>query len=618
MKYRSDIDGLRALAIIPVILYHAGIKLFSGGYVGVDVFFVISGYLITLIITEEIKQERFTIKDFYERRIRRIFPALFVVILFCLIAGTIFILPSDFKNFGKSIIATTLFVANIFFWKKTDYFAEAAETKPLLHTWSLSVEEQFYLIFPIILLFIHRYYQGRWKIFLLPAAALSLVLSICGVYYYPSATFFLIPARAWELLLGSFLALGLFPQIHNQRLKDIASIAGLMLIALAVFQFSEITPFPGAYALFPCFGAALIIYAGKDGTSIVGRIIGHRSIVFIGLISYSLYLWHWPLIVFAKQIFYDEHNDLITASILILSFIMAVLSWKYIEHPFRKKGTLKQRKRLFVTATIVMLISVVSGYTTRARDGWSDRFGDNLISFDFDRSKYNLNTCFLNDNQHYDEWKGESCFLQTGKTSNTLLWGDSFAAHYVPGIEENNGLINSNILQYTAGGCAPAFNYDPKFQRQCKSFSANIYDIISNYKIEVVVMSADWDLALKYGLSYEGIKSTIDLLRKEGVKVVVIGQSPRFNHSVQYISNKHRIQGRDVFESSISLDLDTINSKLREITGSNSFIDPSEFFCTMQKCRFKSAEDFYFWDDGHFTTYGSSQISNYIFSKIKI
>ena len=191
MKYRSDIDGLRALAIIPVVLYHAGIKLFSGGYVGVDIFFVISGYLITLIITEEIKQQRFTITDFYERRIRRIFPALFIVILFCLIAGAFFILPSDFKNFGKSIIATTLFVANIFFWKKTDYFAAAAETKPLLHTWSLSVEEQFYLIFPVILLFIHRYSQDRWKIFLLPAATISLVLSICGVYYYPSATFFL-------------------------------------------------------------------------------------------------------------------------------------------------------------------------------------------------------------------------------------------------------------------------------------------------------------------------------------------------------------------------------------------------------------------------------------------
>jgi hypothetical protein len=467
-------------------------------------------------------------------------------------------------------------------------------------------------------LFIHRYYQNRWRVFLLPLATISLILSIYGVYYYPSATFFLIPTRAWELLLGSFLALGLFPQTHNQRLKDIASIAGLMLIIWAVFQFSEITPFPGSYALFPCFGAALIIYSGKDGTSVVGRIIGHRFIVFIGLISYSLYLWHWPLIVFAKQIFYEQHSNLITASILVLSFIMAVLSWKYIERPFRKKGTLQQRKRIFITATIVMMMSVASGYATRAGDGWSDRFGDNLVSFDFDLSKYKLNTCFLDDNQHASEWKGESCFFQTDKRSNTLLWGDSFAAHYAPGIEENTALINSNILLYTAGSCAPSFNYDPKFQRQCKSFSAAVNDIISIYNIETIVMSAAWDLALKYGLSYEDVKSTVDLLRDKGLKVIVIGQSPRFDYSVQYISNKHRIQGRDGFESSISLDLDTINSKLRKIAGSNNFVDPSAFFCSMQKCRFKNNGDFYFWDDSHFTTYGSRQISKYIFSKIKI
>ena len=206
MKYRADIDGLRALAIIPVVLYHAEIDLFSCGFVGVDVFFVISGYLITLIISEEIRRERFTIVDFYERRIRRIFPALFAVILFCLIVASIFMHPEYFKNFGQSIISTTLFIANVFFWQEADYFAAAAETKPLLHTWSLSVEEQFYLFFPVILLLIDRHNQGRWMIFLLPAAAISLMLSMVGVNYFPSAGFYLIPMRAWELLLGSFLA----------------------------------------------------------------------------------------------------------------------------------------------------------------------------------------------------------------------------------------------------------------------------------------------------------------------------------------------------------------------------------------------------------------------------
>lgn len=618
MKYRPDIDGLRALAIIPVVLHHTGIKLFSGGFVGVDVFFVISGYLITLIIAEEIRQDRFTIIDFYERRIRRIFPALFAVISFCLVVAAIFMLPENFKNFGKSVIAATLFIANIFFLKETDYFSAAAETKPLLHTWSLSVEEQFYLIFPVILLLIYRYFQGRWRMFLLPAAVISLILSVWGVNYFPSATFYLIPTRAWELLFGSFLALELFPQPRSQRLRDVASIIGLMLIVWAIFWFSERTPFPGGYALFPCIGAVLIIYSGQNGTSVAGRLLSCRSIVFVGLISYSLYLWHWPIIVFAKQVFYAKHSVFITVGIVVLSFIMAILSWKYVERPFRKRGTLRQRKRIFIAAIIGMMMSVMAGYAIRAAEGWPARFGDNLVSFNFDLAKYNLNTCFLDENQNYSEWQEKSCFVQSHNTSNTLLWGDSFAAHYIPGIKDNLDLISSNVLQYTASGCAPAFNYDPKFRRECKSFSAQIFRIISSYDIRVVVMSADWNLALKNGFSYEELKKTVDLLREKGVKVLIIGQSPRFDHSVQDISNDCYIHQIDTSEASISVDLHVINSKLREIAGTNSFVDPSDFFCIKQECRFKSADGFYFWDDGHLTSYGSGQAAGYIFSKLKI
>ena len=217
----------------------------------------------------------------------------------------------------------------------------AAETKPLLHTWSLSVEEQFYLIFPVILLLIYRYFQGRWKLLLLPAALISLILSVWGVNYFPNATFYLIPTRILELLLGSFLALGLFPQVRSQHQRDMASIIGLMLILWAIFRFSKITPFPGTFALFPCVGAALIIYSGKNGESVVGRLLSNRSIVFVGLISYSLYLWHWPIIVFVKQVFYEKISTFNIICILILSFIMAVLSWKFIERPFRKKETLQ-------------------------------------------------------------------------------------------------------------------------------------------------------------------------------------------------------------------------------------------------------------------------------------
>lgn len=224
MKYRSDIDGLRALAIIPVVLYHAKTEPFSGGFVGIDIFFVISGYLITLLISEEIRKGTFTILDFYERRVRRIFPALFFVILICSIISSLILFPLPFRDFGQSIIAATLFVANILFYKEAGYFGADSEMNPLLHTWSLSVEEQFYVIFPIVLLVAYKYFHGRWKLFLIPAATLSLILNIWAVSPFPSATFYLFPTRAWELLLGSFLALGLFPALQSKRQRDISSV----------------------------------------------------------------------------------------------------------------------------------------------------------------------------------------------------------------------------------------------------------------------------------------------------------------------------------------------------------------------------------------------------------
>jgi len=618
MKYRPDIDGLRALAIIPVVLYHTGFTAFSGGFIGVDVFFVISGYLITFIIHDEIRQNRFTVTGFYERRIRRIFPALFTVVLFCSISAAFVMLPQGFEDFGQSVVAATLFVANIFFLTTSDYFGAAAETKPLLHTWSLSVEEQFYVIYPLLLVLIYRYFHGRWRPVLLPAALISLMLSISGVSFFPSAAFYLLPTRAWELLLGSFLALGLFPQMKDKGAMDLASIIGLLLILWSIFFFSRLTPFPGWYAILPCAGAALIIYSGSNGTSAAGRLLSNRIVVFIGLISYSLYLWHWPLMVFGKQIFYNNQFKYHDVAVVALSLILAMISWRYVERPFRRRGTAKQRKRLFAAAAVVMTMSVVAGAAIDSSQGWPARFGDKLVSLDCNLDTYNLGSCFLSEDQSYLEWKGEECFLTSDKPVSTLLWGDSFAAHYVPGINASTELLDSNIVQYTAGGCAPAFDFDPAYRPQCKKFSAQVDRIISCYDIRTVVMAAAWGLAFENGLTFEGLKRTIDNLRLKGVRVVLVGQSPRFDQSVQDISNRADILGASVSESPVSIDLESINSTLREIAGPDSFVDPSELFCVKRNCRFKSSEGFYFWDDGHYTSLGSRQAFEYIISKIKI
>jgi len=265
LQYRADIDGLRAIAVLVVIFFHAGIPGFSGGFVGVDVFFVISGFLITSIILKEIKVGKFSVARFYERRIRRIFPALFPVIAFTLVVGAFLFDSNAFHAFGKSITATTLFISNILFWRESGYFDPASITKPLLHTWSLAVEEQFYIFFPLLLIAISRFAKNRYFPWLFVICLFSLLISIYGAYTYQVATFYLVPTRAWELLFGSILALGVIPQLQSDLQRNFFSIIGLGLISYSVLFYTEATLFPGANALVPVMGASCIIYSGLAG-----------------------------------------------------------------------------------------------------------------------------------------------------------------------------------------------------------------------------------------------------------------------------------------------------------------------------------------------------------------
>ncbi len=303
MKYRREIDGLRALAVLPVILFHAGIQGFSGGYVGVDVFFVISGYLITSIILAEREAGSFTLAGFYERRARRILPALYVMAAACIPFAYLWMLPGDLVEFSQSLMAVAAFASNILFWRQTDYFAAATQLKPLLHTWSLAVEEQYYMVFPLLLLAAWRF--GRRKLLALLATALLISLAVAqwGVTHRPAATFYLLPTRGWELLVGALAAFylsGRRPEVD--RWRELKASAGVALIAYGVFMFGEGTPFPGLNALVPTAGAVLIILFADAGTY-VGKLLGSRAFVGIGLVSYSAYLWHQPILAFAKHRF---------------------------------------------------------------------------------------------------------------------------------------------------------------------------------------------------------------------------------------------------------------------------------------------------------------------------
>lgn len=376
LKYRSDIDGLRAVAVLAVIFFHTNVPGFSGGFVGVDIFFVISGFLITSIILSDIKQGQFSLARFYERRIRRIFPALFPVIAFTLVVGAYLLDASAFDQFGKSITATTLFYSNILFCRESGYFAAPALQKPLLHTWSLAVEEQFYIFFPLVMVLIHNYLKSRYLLWILIALVFSLGASIYGVYHYPGVTFYYVPTRAWELLAGSILALGVLPVPSLGWLKNILSFTGLGLIIYSVGFYSESTLFPGYNALVPVLGAWLILYSNRGGgMPIVNKILSVRPLVFIGLISYSLYLWHWPFVAFAKYLMFRPLLGYEQAGIIFASLAVSVLSWKYIESPFRgRQMLLPERKRLFAVAGVVMVVASGIGGVIHLQNGMGWRY----------------------------------------------------------------------------------------------------------------------------------------------------------------------------------------------------------------------------------------------------
>ncbi len=373
MIYRREIDGLRAIAVVPVILFHARLPVFSGGFVGVDIFFVISGFLITQLLLEDIETDRFSILRFYERRARRILPALLFMMLCCLPVAWAVMLPSQLHAFSESVIAVVLFCSNMLFWSQDGYFTAPAELKPLLHTWSLAVEEQFYLVFPLLLLTVRRLGRHRALLCLIALTAISFAASEWGWRHRPSANFYFAITRAWELFAGAicgFLVAGRPIRAHNQ-----ISALGLLAVLFALLMFDRDTPAPSIYLALPVIGTALVLlYADQD--TIVGRALGHRLFVGIGLISYSAYLWHQPLLAFARIWTIALPEWPLRAALALLSLAIGWLSWRFVERPFRRpqSGGGPRRKIELVAlgagALFLLAVCTVTVANNRLESAW--------------------------------------------------------------------------------------------------------------------------------------------------------------------------------------------------------------------------------------------------------
>ncbi|MCP4001740.1 MAG: acyltransferase [Gammaproteobacteria bacterium] len=360
MKYSRDIDGLRAIAVLSVVLFHLGIEQVSGGFIGVDVFFTISGYLITSIILKDIAAGRFSILRFWQRRARRILPAMFALVCTCLLASWLILFPVELILFGESSAAALLFASNFLFWSETGYFDLASELKPLLHTWSLAVEEQFYLVIPWLLLISYRAGQAALKMIFAGFFCISFALAVYWVNTDVEFAFYMPHTRAWELLMGSLLAIGFMPNVQSQVTRELMVVTGLTAIVFASLSFSSATPFPGLAAIFPTLGTALIITATNSGTTRFSSILASKPLVSVGLISYSLYLWHWPLIVYARYITGDELTPLLQIFIVVLSFILAWSSWRWVEMPVRQSEYWWGRKLLVGCVTITAVLAISS------------------------------------------------------------------------------------------------------------------------------------------------------------------------------------------------------------------------------------------------------------------
>jgi hypothetical protein len=653
MKYRAEIDGLRALAVLPVILFHAGFETFSGGFVGVDVFFVISGYLITTIILAELEKGSFSLVNFYERRARRILPALFLVMFECIPLAWMLLNENEYKDYSQSLLSVVFFASNILFWLKSGYFDTAAELKPLLHTWSLAVEEQYYLLFPLFLMFFWRFGK-HWMLVTVGALFVaSLAFAQWAVLTYPAAAFYLLPSRGWELLMGAIVAFYLPKANQNdfgRVAREVYGGLGIALIVYSVFVFNKSTPFPGFYALVPTLGAALILSFANQTTA-VGKFIGNRAFVGIGLLSYGAYLWHQPLFVFARHLELSRQSNTIFLVLTGLTFILAYISWKFVEAPFRSKQKVN-RSQIFKFAVIgSSLLAVLGCYGYKGNEIF-DRLGD---------AEKRISNMFIQNRSVVNEPSSERVVPVDNVAlkltdRNFIVIGDSHARHLVPGLSSiTTGTVQdahfptclpfrnidvSNIWS-APGNCVREINNrldkimrdDPEAVIILSSMGPVYLDGVSSKgRIEgrvsrlVVELITDKSISDRYEVYKIGLRQTLWELSKLSKARVVFSfdvpelgidfgcnpahKDPSMGTSVarDWLSNKD-IEACSVsraeYDERVAAYKKLALSVLSDFPNVGVF-DPADFFCDRKSCKgFDLRHGFLYWDPDHLSDSGS-------------
>jgi peptidoglycan/LPS O-acetylase OafA/YrhL len=615
ITYRADVDGLRAVAVSAVILYHFSALALPGGYLGVDIFFVLSGFLITSIIWSEIDTKRFTIARFYERRLRRIMPALLCVLCVTTFAALALLLPADLTNYAKSLIATLAFVPNVYFWRDTDYFSRAAEEKPLLHLWSLGIEEQFYVLFPLLLVVLARFWRpGTLPVVILATLASLAINILLNTLGGANPAFFLLPSRAWELGAGAILALLPAHALSYGLGATMAAIVGFVLIVLGLWW--PVPVYPGMpAALFSVAGTSLIIWSGMRTVTPIGQLLSLQPIVLLGKISYSLYLWHWPIIVFARYYLVRELGPVESLAAVVLMLCCATASWWFVERPFRDRNT---RIRLVIGSGLVgTAVLSVAGLAVVALKGLPAR-----LPTDAAEINAAVGTNYRCPISHFMPFGGSrACVLnlasRTPAEVEIVLFGNSHAQMYAPLIETIVAAKGIKGLLVPMNGCLPLIdvNTDPECLRMAR---LNLEEIEKLPVLKTVVLGLTWDhearsLVNGMGRRIEkgwretfmaGIDNIVDRLEHSGKRVILVGPLAFPGWDIASVISRERAFGRPPSRQPSVAKADFMQrygetlAHYRTKLG-NRFVMPHEVQCDELNCHFLMGNRSLFADDNH-------------------
>ncbi len=621
MKYRPEIDGLRALAVIAVILFHAGFKFISGGFVGVDIFFVISGFLITTILIQDIEDKRMSLAHFYERRARRILPALFFVMICCLPFAWMWMLPSQIENFSQSLIASSLFVSNIFFSKQGGYFSAPTEEMPLHHIWSLAVEEQFYIIFPLFFILFWRFGKKRPFWIIVFIATLSLLLSEWG-----TTNFYFTHTRVWELLAGSVSAF--IAQKHGIGKNNLLASLGFIAIFFSFFYFDNKTPFPSFYTLIPITGTALIILFAHEKT-FIAKFLNHRLLVGIGLISYSAYLWHQPIFAFAKIRFPSELTPVRMALLSIFSIVLASLSWKFVEQPFRKaEGVFKKRKTIFMVSLVAIIIMCLLGFYGISKKGLIKEYSPRVIEIlnfakaingQSEREFWGANdSCYLIQGES-EQFKMNGCLnMKYANRPSVMLIGESHAGYLSLALKPWLEDYQVNLIQISASHCAPL---GKATDNRCKEIHELIFDTAKKMRPNIIIefhtVSSESYSDSKLSYLSEYSKNLIKL-KTLSDKVLILGQIPGYRPSLSQLYVTHGLEEKLESLPLRLVDPPTIHSEqerrktINELGSKIEYVSFFDYLCDQESCRVLVGpvlpEGLIVWDYGHLSKSGAEYV----------